>query len=129
MTPALTELKRLVAMLETVRPAGTGYLSVRTEAGVYIIGHPDAPIPRAPWTWAHEDAEPDDTPARYGTARTFYDVLDEIMGDIDWCSCHQCRGTHNVTEQGRYCAACLAEMGEAQADADKRLATIREAGL
>jgi len=134
MTLALTELKRLVAMLETVRPAGTGYLSVRTEAGVYTIGHPDAPIPRAPWTWAHKDAEPDDTPARHGTARTFYDVLDEIMGDIDWNTCQQCHRTHDVTEQGRYCARCLADMGEAQADAeadaaDNRLATIREAGL
>lgn len=125
MTPALTELKRLVAMLETVRPAGRGHLSVRTEAGVYTIGHP---IPRAPWTWAHEEAG--DTPTRQGAARTFYDCLDEIMGDIDWNTCHQCRRTHDVTEQGRYCARCLDDMADAEADAaDNRLATIREAGL
>lgn len=130
MTLALTELKRLVAMLETVWPVGRGYLSVRTEAGKYTIGHPDAVGSRAPWTWAHEDAEPGDTPARHGTARTFYDCFDEIMGDIDWNTCQQCRRTHDVTEQGRYCARCLDDMADAAADAaDNRLATIREAGL
>ena len=133
MTPALTELKRLVAMLETVRPthrAMPAIVTFQTEAGNYTIYSPGASIPRAPWTWAHEDAEPGDTPARHGTARTFYDCLDEIMGDIDWNTCHQCRQTHDVEGNGELCAECLAEMADAEADAaDNRLATIREAGL
>ena len=137
MTTPLATLRRLVSMLETVRPAGAGYLSVRTEAGNYTIGYPDAPIPRAPWTWAHEDSEPGDTPARHGTARTFYDVLDEVMGDIDWSTCQSCHATHDVSEQGRYCYNCRRDLDEghaalredyAEAKAD-HMRGIREAGL
>lgn len=137
MTPAIDTLRRLVSMLETMRPAGPGYLSVRTEAGAYTIGHPSATIPRAPWTWTHEDAEPGDTPARYGTAKTFYDCLDEIMGDIDWNTCQSCHATHDVSEQGRYCYSCRRDLDAehaalreeyAEAKAD-HMRGIREAGL
>lgn len=123
MTPALTELKRLVAMLETVRIDSNGYVSISTEAGKYFVFRPPRKRPNV-WTWDHEGAE------RHGTARTFYDVLDEIMGDIDWNTCHQCRGAHDVEAGGKFCAECLASMADAEADAaDNRLATIREAGL
>lgn len=135
MTPALTELKRLVAMLETVRPQPWNVpfvAAIKTEAGEYILEAPTAP--RAPWTWAHEDAEPGDTPARYGTARTFYDALDEVMGDIDWATCQSCHATHEVEGNGPLCRTCFVERMEEQADddaawADTRMRIMREAGL
>jgi hypothetical protein len=128
MTPAIDTLRRLISMLETVRPAGPSFLLIDTEAGQYTIGYPDALIGRNVWTWSHDAAE------RYGTGRTLYDCLDEIMGDIDWNTCQSCHATHEVEGNGKFCADCLAEMGEAQADAeadaaDNRLDAIREAGL
>jgi hypothetical protein len=137
MTPAIDTLRRLVSMLETMRPAAPGYLSCRTDAGKYEIGLPDVWTPGAPWTWRHEDADANSTPARHGTARTLYDALDEIMGDIDWSTCQSCHATHDVSEQGRYCYNCRRDLDEeqaalrdeyAEAKAD-HMRGIREAGL
>lgn len=130
MNPALTTLRRLAAMLEAAKPRPYGFpviFDIPTEAGTYIIRGPARERPDI-WAWGHEDDE------RHGSARTLYDALDEVMGDIDWNTCQQCRRTHDVEGNGKFCAACLADMGEAQADAeadaaDNRLATIREAGL
>jgi hypothetical protein len=131
MTPAIDTLRRLISMLETVRPAGPSFLLIDTEAGQYTIGYPDALIGRNVWTWSHDAAE------RYGTGRTLYDCLDEIMGDIDWNTCQSCHATHDVSEKGRYCyncrrdldaeqAALRDEYAEAKAD---HMRGIREAGL
>ena len=137
MTTPLATLKRLVSMLETMRPAAPGYLSFWTDAGKYEIGLPDVWTPGSPWTWRHEDADADDIPARHGTAKTLYGALDEVMGDIDWSTCQSCHCTHDVIEQGRYCYNCRRDIDAEQAALREEYAEaksdhmrgIREAGL